>query len=75
MAPRFTLINAGAFCCPLLGYLYPHKIFKLCYELSSDWHVIKLQGFWHQTLSTKGMLKLVAVDILGTECMLVLVVV
>ena len=26
--------------------------------------MIKLQGLWHQTLSSKGMLKLVAVDIM-----------
>ena len=42
--------------------------------------MIKLQGLWHQTLSSKGMLKLVAVEVgfgdswyYSTEHMLVLV--
>jgi hypothetical protein len=63
-----TFKNDGAFYHPLLGYLYPHKIFRLFYELPVIWHVIKLQGF-----SAEGMLKLVVVDILSTEHMLVLV--
>ena len=66
MAPRFKLIKAGAFYHPLPGVFIPLQNIQIFYELSSDWHVIKLQGLWHQTLSTKGMLKLVAVEVLIT---------
>ena len=75
MAPRFNLIKAGAFYHPLPGVFILLQDIQTFYELSNvvDYHW--LQGFWHQTLSTKGMLKLVAVDIFGTKGMLVLVVV
>ena len=63
MAPRFNLIKAGAFYCPLPGVFIPLQNIQIFYKLSSDWHVIKLQGLWHQTLSSKGMLKLVVVDV------------
>ena len=63
MAPRFNMIKAGAFYLPLPGVFIPLQNISIFYELSSDWHVIKLQGLWHQTLSSKGMLKLVAVDV------------
>ena len=63
MAPRFNLIKAGAFYHPLPGVFIPLQNIQIFYKLSSDWHVIKLQGLWHQTLGSKGMLKLVAVDV------------
>ena len=44
MAPRFNLIKAGAFYHPLPGVFIPLQNIQIFYELSSDWHVIKLTG-------------------------------
>ena len=63
MAPRFYLIKAGAFYCPLLGVFIPLQDIQIFYELSNVVGYHWLQGFQHQTLGTEGMLKLVAVDI------------
>ena len=44
MAPRFNLIKAGAFYCPLPEVFIPLQDIQIFYRLFSDWHVIKLTG-------------------------------